>query len=127
MFQWLRVAALAPLLVLTTGACDASQKELGDKAGQQAAAEPSTNQQAASNPGTTMTNEQVPLNQQFSSLDEYLTYLERMQGPVDGPWYKQIGPGLYELQTGNLRTLTPDEGKRTFTRQELMKQFGFSK
>ncbi len=70
--------------------------------------------------------EQVPINQQFSSLDQYLEYLERTQGPVDGPWYKEVRPGIYELQTGNLRILGAETEKRTFTREELKQKFGFS-
>lgn len=74
-----------------------------------------------------MTNEQDPSNLQFTSLDKYLAYLERTQGPVDGPWYKQVRPGIYELQTGNLHLDGPDEEKQTFTREELAQKFGFSK
>ena len=51
-----------------------------------------------------------------------------MQGPVDGPWYKQVSPGVYELQTGNFRPLDGDSGrKRRFTREELMQKFGFTR
>ena len=73
------------------------------------------------------TSGQIPISQQFRTLDEYLAHLERMQAPVDGAWYKQVAPGVYELQTGNLRTLTPGKGKTTFTREELERQFGFRK
>jgi hypothetical protein len=71
----------------------------------------------------------MPINQRFRSLDEYLAFLKRTQAPVDGAWYMEIRPGVYELQTGNLRVLGSDEGqdaeKRVFTREELEKQFGF--
>lgn len=73
-----------------------------------------------------MTNEQAPINQRFASLDAYLAFLERTQGPIDGPWYKQVGPDVYELQTGNLHLDGPDGEKRTFTRAELAKKFGFT-
>lgn len=73
-----------------------------------------------------MINEQAPSNQQFTSLDEYLAHLERTQGPVDGPWYKQVRPGIYELQTGNLHLDAPGGEKQTFTREELAQRFGFS-
>jgi hypothetical protein len=68
-------------------------------------------------------------SQSFRNLDEYLAYIEKTQGPVDGPWYREIRPGVYELQTGNLRVLGADAGeqKRTFTREELEKKFGFAK
>ena len=73
-----------------------------------------------------MTNQQVPIDQRFANLDQYLAFLERTQGPVDGPWYKQIRPGIYELQTGNLRQLGGNPPAQTFTRQELLEKFGFS-
>ena len=74
-----------------------------------------------------MTTQASPINQRYRNLDDYLAYLEQYQGPVDGPWYKEVSPGLYELQTGNLRLLVPDEQKRNFTRDELEKKFGFKK
>ena len=73
--------------------------------------------------GNVQTNE--PINQRFGSLDEYLVFLERTQGPVDGPWYREIRPGVYQLQTGNFRGDT--EQQRLFTREELMTKFGFSR
>lgn len=84
-------------------------------------------QTTANNPGTNVTNHQVPINQRFRNLDEYLAHLERTQGPIDKPWYKEVRPGIYELQTGNLRLLGPGNEKRSFTRQELERKFGFSK
>ena len=44
----------------------------------------------------------------------------------------EIRPGVYELQTGNLRILGADgeeepAGKRIFTREELERKFGFRK
>ena len=69
------------------------------------------------------------ISKRFGSLDEYLSHLELTQGPVDGPWYKQVGANMYELQTGNLKLDAPNgaDEKRLFTRQELEKKFGFSK
>lgn len=79
--------------------------------------------------GNSVTDTSLPINQRFGSLDEYLAHLEKTSAPVDGPWYKQVGPDQYQLQTGNLRVLGADdeEAKRVFTRQELEKKFGFSK
>jgi hypothetical protein len=79
--------------------------------------------------GNTVNDANLPVNERFRTLDEYLAYLERTQGPVDGPWYKQVSPGMYELQSGNLHLDVPGgaEKKRLFTRQELEKKFGFSK
>ena len=73
-----------------------------------------------------MSGQAMPINKQFRTLDEYLAHLERTQGPVDGPWYREIRPGVYELQTGNLRVLNgAGEMKRIFTREELAREFGF--
>lgn len=65
-------------------------------------------------------------NERFPNLDAYLAYLEK-RSHMDGPWYREVRPGVYELQTGNLKL--PDGGgpKRTFTREELEKKFGFSR
>lgn len=74
-----------------------------------------------------MTDTSIPINQRFATLDEYLAYLEKMNGPIDKPWYRQIRPGVYELQTGNYQPLGGDDQKRVFTREELKQKFGFSK
>ena len=87
----------------------------------------SNRQIAAPSMGNNMTSDTAPIDQRFRSLDEYLAHLERTQGPVDGPWYKQIRPGVYELQTGNLHLDTEGSEKRIFTREELAKKFGFAK
>jgi hypothetical protein len=129
LYQWLSIVALAPLLVLSIGACEASHMDAAEpNAGQKTAANA---QASAAKPGKNVTNEQLPINQRFNSLDEYLTHLERTQGPIDKPWYKEVGSGIYELQTGNLRILGTDgeepQVKRTFTRDELERKFGFSR
>jgi hypothetical protein len=115
-------------MALSVSACEASQRDVGGtKAGQERAADPRA---AASNSGKNVTDEQA-INQRFSSLDEYLAFLKRTQAPVDRPWYKQVRPGIYELQTGNLRVLgtggEEPQVKQTFTRDELERKFGFSK
>jgi hypothetical protein len=72
----------------------------------------------------------LPVNKRFRTLDQYLAYRAQTQGPVDGPWYKEVSPGMYQLQTGgNLHLDAPGgaEEKRLFTRQELEQKFGFSK
>lgn len=72
-----------------------------------------------------------PVNKRFATLDDYLAWLRHTQAPVDGPWYEEIRPGVYKLNTGNLRILGPegDETPRdqTFTREQLLTKFGFSK
>jgi hypothetical protein len=75
--------------------------------------------------GKNVTDEQRPINQRFRTLDDYLAYLE-LQSHNDGKWYKEVRPGVYEVQTGNLHLLT-DAQQRIFTRQELEKQFGFAR
>jgi hypothetical protein len=125
LYQWLTIASVVPLLLLSTSACEASQVETGGAKADQDSAP--IRQVSDTQPGKTVTDKHVPISQQYRTLDEYLAYLERMQAPVDGPWYKQVRPGIYELQTGNLRVLGAEEGKRTFTREELERQFGFRK
>jgi hypothetical protein len=87
----------------------------------------SASRQASARIGNPVTDTSLPIHQRFSNLDEYLAHLERTQGPVDGPWYKQVSPGMYELQTGNLHLDVPGGEKKLFTREELEKKFGFSK
>ncbi len=66
------------------------------------------------------------INRRFKTLDAYLAYLEQYEAPIDKPWYKQVRPNVFELQTGNLRVLgSGEEEKRTFTREELERKFGF--
>lgn len=71
----------------------------------------------------------VPVNQRFSTLDDYLAWLRQTQAPVDGPYYDEIRPGIFSLRTGNLRTVIPEDDRaaeeRTFTRAQLLKKFGF--
>ena len=87
----------------------------------------SSGQPALKRTGNAVSDTQI--SKRFGTLDEYLAYLERTQGPVDGPWYKQVSADTYELQTGNLKFDGPggEDQKRLFTRQELERKFGFSK
>ena len=57
----------------------------------------------------------------FSSLDEYLEHLRCHAAPIDLPWWRQVRPGLYE-QVVRMRGAE----RRTATREELMKRFGFT-
>jgi hypothetical protein len=99
-------------LLVVLAACGAPPRELA-----------ATN---SMNVGTAVTAQNIPISQQFRTLDDYLAHLELIQAPVDGPWYRQIRPGVYELQTGNLRVLgSAGEMKRIFTREELEREFGF--
>lgn len=57
----------------------------------------------------------------FHSLDEYLAHLER-QGAIDLPWWRQVGPGVYERVTN-----MPGRAPERATRAELMQRFGFKR
>lgn len=59
---------------------------------------------------------------EFRSLDEYLAHLRTYAAVVDRPWYREVKPGVYRLETGNLR---PRPEPRLFTREELERRFGF--
>ena len=59
----------------------------------------------------------------FVTLDEYLAF-RRKGGAIDLPWYREVRPGLYRLETGNLR---PPPPARYFTRAELERKFGFAR
>jgi len=114
--------ALAVVALLLATACGASPGNVQHT--------DSGRQNIAGKTGKKVDGEQA-INQQFRTLDEYLAFLERTQGPVDGPWYREVSPGVYELQTGNLRVLGNDgdetPAKHRYTREQLEKQFGFAK
>lgn len=75
-----------------------------------------------------MTGQQDSIAQRFRTLDEYLAWLKEHEAPVDGGWFKEIRPGVYELQTGgNLHLDVPATERRIFTREELERKFGFRK
>ena len=59
----------------------------------------------------------------FATLDEYLEHLRRYAGPIDQPWYREVRPGVYELVT----TMRPAPASQTYTREELMRKFGFTR
>ena len=58
----------------------------------------------------------------FSTLDEYLAYLER-RSVVDVPYYKEVEPGIYERQ---IQVRRPGETPERRTRAELEREFGFA-
>lgn len=59
----------------------------------------------------------------FGSLDEYLEHLRNYAGPIDQPWYRQVRPGVYELVT----SMRPAPPTKTFTREQLIREFGFAR
>ena len=67
-----------------------------------------------------------PINQRFPNLDAYLAHL-RAQSQLDRAWYKEIRPGVFELQPGNFRPTDGAPQQRIFTRAELEKKFGFAR
>ncbi len=124
MFQILSVAAIIGLMTVTSACGTPRNQGVNNETGNQGAAMNSNNDMPAPPGG-------VPVNKRFATLDDYLAWLRQTQAPVDGPWYEEIQPGVYKLNTGNLRILGPegDETPRgqTFTREQLLKKFGFSK
>lgn len=63
----------------------------------------------------------------FDSLDAYLKHLRTHAAPMDRPWYREVRPGVYQLETGNFRPLDGAGKPRLFTRAELMARFGFTR
>jgi hypothetical protein len=122
LIQPLAIAALAGAATLV-GACGAPQTEQ--------VSDNSFNQGTGMKSGSADQPAHAPINRRFKSLDDYLAWLRRTQEPVDGSWYEEIRPGIYQLRNGNLRILGPggDETPpgQTFTRAELEKKFGFSR
>jgi hypothetical protein len=72
----------------------------------------------------------MAISERFADLDAYLAFLEK-RSHLDGAWYRQVEPGVYELQGGNLRRpRVGSEGeaaRRRFTREELARKFGFAR
>ena len=122
LIQPLAIAALV-VAMAAVGACGAPRTEqVGDN---------SLNQGTAMNSGSADQPADAPINRRFKSLDDYLAWLRQTQEPVDGSWYEEIRPGIYQLRTGNLRVLGPSGDEtppgQTFTRADLEKKFGFSR
>jgi hypothetical protein len=55
----------------------------------------------------------------FETLEAYLAWA-RERGAYDFPWYKQVAPGVYELQGRRGR----GEAPKRYTRQELAEMLG---
>lgn len=58
----------------------------------------------------------------FATLDAYLAHLRAYGATIDRPWYREVRPDVFQLERGNLRTLTAPP---TFTREQLERRFGF--
>ena len=113
----LRTEAYFVVAATVTASCGAAPNDV-------ASARPVSQSAAARAMGDKVTKAQLPINQRFRSLDDYLSFLEKTQAPIDKAWYREIRPGMYELQTGNFRPLGAQAPKRVFTREELEKKFG---
>ena len=75
-------------------------------------------------PGAAVTHDRRPIRERFRDLDAYLAHLQK-RSHLDGPWYREIRPGLYEYVT-SLRLEEPAAPK-TYTREELMRKYGFTR
>lgn len=117
--QQLFRAALAVVAVVVVGGCGTTDGQAQGTASKGPMADANTKTETA------MNNQNLPISGRFNDLEAYLDYLQRTQAPVDGPWYREVRPGVYELQTGNLR-LDTGEQQRIYTKAELEEKFGFS-
>jgi hypothetical protein len=117
------VTSAALVLLAAVSACGTPRADI--------VSDNSLNQGTAMNSGSADQPAGEPINRRFKSLDDYLAWLRQTQEPVDGSWYEEIRPGIYQLRTGNLRVLGPSGDEtpagQTFTRAELEKKLGFSR
>lgn len=60
----------------------------------------------------------------FRSLDEYLAHLRRYAGPIDLPWWRQIGPDRFEEVIS--RRIPPSRREQA-TRAQLLQRYGFDR
>lgn len=119
MAQLLRTAVLACVAGLSTVACGAQTTDVESANGTQS---------NAGNGEAVMTNASASISERFENLDAYLAWLRETQAPVDGPWYREVRPGVYVLQAGgNLHLDGGNPPGQTFTREELERKFGFRK
>lgn len=79
---------------------------------------------AAARPEKPVSDQKIPLNQRFASLDEYLAYLKK-RGAVDMAWWREVRPGIYE----RVSSFRPAEGRtpERATRAQLMERYGFTR
>ena len=59
----------------------------------------------------------------FATLDDYLEHLRNYAGPVGQAWYRKAGPDSFELVT----TVQPAPAPQIFTRDQLMRKYGFNR
>lgn len=76
---------------------------------------------SVSAPGDEIANLPYARGKTFKTLDDYLAHLE-MNGAIDLPYWKKIGPDLYEWVVR-----MPGAERQTATRAELMARYGFAR
>ena len=117
--QLFKTLLFAGFAGLSTAACGAPVAEVESA---------NDTQSSASNGEVAMTNSSAAISERFPTLDAYLAWLRDTQAPVDGPWYREVRPGVFVLQTGgNLKLDGGNPPEQTFTREELERKFGFRK
>jgi len=108
----------SPALAALVAAC--SQQSSGAVPGAAQTKESTVTQEASDRPVR-----QLPFahGRTFATLDDYLAHLRDYAGPVGQPWYRKVGTDSYELVT----TRAPAGEPEIFTREQLMRRFGFSR
>ena len=111
--HWLAI----PLMLASSAACSESAQPGAAPLVPQAKASAA----AADLPqGTPVSGLPFSQGRSFTSLDQYLAFLET-RGAYDIPWYRKVRPGVYELVSRR----RPASGPQVFTREELARKFGF--
>ena len=116
--------AMAALTGLATAGCAQEPRQGPDRTKVQAAQAPQRAETGMneSNGGGEVANLPYARGRTFRTLDEYLAHLEQ-QGAIDLPYWRQVGPGVYEWVT----TRVPPGPPQRATRAELMRRYGFTR
>lgn len=120
MHEKTRLIAIA-LAALSTPAC-AEEAGGGPKRGDTAPPRPAETATHGPNQGGGIAKLPFARGKTFRTLDDYLAHLER-QGAIDLPYWRPVGPGLYERVTRRVPAGPPERA----TRAELMRRFGFTR
>lgn len=110
------------VMVLAGLAAGCADRPAGAAEGAQGKREASGMDQGA-NGGVSVEGLPSSFGRSFATLDEYLEHLRLYAGPIDQPWYREIRPGVYEYVTA----MRPAPPPKTYTRAELMREFGFTR
>ena len=116
------IKAMMVLLVLAAGCADRPAGAAAD--GAQGRKETRRMEQGA-NGADGVRDLPSSFGRSFATLDQYLAHLRQYAGPIDQPWYREVRPGVYEYVT-TLR-LEESTAPKTYTREELMREFGFTR